>query len=185
MLVGYRRSSTSDQIAGYEVQEVELLAAGATKVFGEMVSSVAQRDQLDAALDFVRDGDVLIVTDLSRLARSITDLCGITEMLTLKGVTLKILAMNLDTSTATGKLLLNLMGSLGQFEREIMLERQRAGIAKAKAEGRYRGRAPTARRLAPQVNDLRASGLCASDIAARLGMSRSSVYRLLSEAVAR
>lgn len=182
MLIGYRRSSTSEQVAGYEAQEVQLLATGCTKVFGEMVSSVAQRDQLAAALDFARDGDTLIVTKLDRLARSITDLCAITGRLTQKGVTLKILAMNLDTSTATGKLMLNLMGSLGQFEREIMLERQRDGIAKAKAEGKYRGRAPTARRLASQVLDLRLSGQGACAIAAAVGVSRSSVYRILADA---
>lgn len=184
MLIGYRRSSTSEQVAGYEAQEVKLLATGCTRIFGEMVSSVAQRDQLAAALDFVREGDCLCVTDLSRLARSITDLCGITDRLSAKGVTLKILSLNLDTSTATGKLMLNLMGSLGQFEREIMLERQRDGIAKAKAEGKYRGRAPTARRLAPQVCELRASGLGATAIAERLGISRASVHRIVSEAAA-
>lgn len=182
MLIGYRRSSTSDQVAGYEAQEAKLLATGCTRIFGEMVSSVAQRDQLVAALDFARDGDCFCVTDLSRLARSITDLCGITDRLAAKGVTLKILSLNLDTSTATGKLMLNLMGSLGQFEREIMLERQRDGIAKAKADGKYRGRAPTARRLAPKVRELRVSGLGATEIAASLKVSRSSVYRILAEA---
>lgn len=182
MLIGYRRSSTSEQIAGYEAQEVQLLATGCTKIYGEMVSSVAQRDQLAAAIDFAREQDVLVVTDLSRLARSITDLCRITERLAAKGVTLKILAMNLDTSTATGKLLLNLMGSLGQFEREIMLERQRDGIAKAKADGKYRGRAPTARRKLVQIHELHRSGVGASEIAARLSVSRSSIYRLLGEA---
>jgi DNA invertase Pin-like site-specific DNA recombinase len=182
MLIGYRRSSTGEQIAGYEAQEVQLLATGCTKIFGEMVSSVAQRDQLAAAIDFAREQDVLVVTDLSRLARSITDLCRITEKLTAKGVTLKILAMNLDTSTATGKLLLNLMGSLGQFEREIMLERQRDGIAKAKADGKYRGRAPTARRKLAQIHELHCSGVGVSEIAARLSVSRSSIYWLLGEA---
>lgn len=181
MLIAYRRSSTGEQVAGYAAQEVQLREAGCTKVFGELVSSVAQRDQLAAAIDFAREGDVLIVTDLSRLARSISDLCVLTEKLSAKGVALKVLSMNLDTSTATGKLLLNLMGSLSQFEREIMLERQRTGIAKAKAEGKYRGRAPTARRLAPQVRELRSSGLGASVIAATLGISRSSVFRILSD----
>ncbi|TXC68264.1 recombinase family protein [Sphingorhabdus soli] len=180
MLIGYRRSSTSEQVAGYDAQEVQLLAAGCTRLFGEMTSSVSQRDELCAAIEFSRDGDVLVVADLSRLARSISDLCSITERLEAKGVTLKIFAMNLDTSTATGKLLLNLMGSFSQFEREIMLERQRNGVAKAKAEGRYRGRAPTARRQSGRVAELHATGKGASAIAAEIGISRSSVYRILS-----
>ncbi len=182
MLIGYRRSSTSEQRAGYEAQEAQLLATGCTKIFGEMVSSVAQRDQLAAAIDFARDGDLLIVTDLTRLARSITDLCRITERLAAKGVTLKILSMNLDTSTATGKLLLNLMGSLGQWERQIMLERQKNGVAKAKAEGKYKGRAPTARRKTSQIHELHRSGHGASEIAVSLKVSRSSVYRILAGA---
>jgi DNA invertase Pin-like site-specific DNA recombinase len=184
MLIGYRRSSTSEQVAGYEAQEAALVATGCTRIFGEMVSSVAQRDQLEAALDFAREGDVFVVTKLDRLARSITDLCNITERLTAKGVALQILAMNLDTATATGTLMLNLMGSLGQFEREIMLERQRDGIAKAKVDGKYRGRAPTARRLAPQVREMRASGVGASAIAAQLGISRASVHRIVAEGAA-
>ena len=184
MLIGYRRSSTTEQVAGYEAQEAKLLATGCTRIFGEMTSSVAQRDQLEAAISFARDGDCFCVCDLSRLARSITDLCAITERLAVKGVTLKILSLNLDTSTATGKLMLNLMGSLGQFEREIMLERQRDGIAKAKADGKYKGRAPTARRLAPQVREMRVSGIGATAIAAQLGISRASVHRIVAEGAA-
>jgi len=184
MLIGYRRSSTSDQMAGYEAQEVQLLATGCVKIFGEMTSSVAQRDQLEAALEFVREGDCLIVTKLDRLCRSVADLVAITERLRFKGVALRVLSMNFDTTTPTGKLMLNLLGSIAEFERELMLERQREGIAKAKALGRYQGRAPTARRMAPQVRELRSTGLPARDIAAKLGISKSSVHRILSEPVA-
>ena len=101
--------------------------AGVEKAFSERVSSVAKRDQLEAALEFCRKGDVLVVTKLDRLARSMTDLVGITARLKAKGVELQVLAMDLDTSTPTGKLMLNLMGSFAEFEREIMLERQREG----------------------------------------------------------
>jgi len=111
MLIGYRRSSTSDQIAGYEAQHAQLLATGCTKVFGEMTSSVLQRDQLEAALEFVREGDCLVVTKLDRLCRSVADLVSITERLRAKGVALHILAMNLDTTTPTGKLMLTQSGS--------------------------------------------------------------------------
>lgn len=180
MLVGYARVSTADQTAGLEAQERDLRATGCTKLFHEQASSVAQRDELVAALDFVREGDCLVVTKLDRLCRSVVDLVCIMETLRTKGVALRILSMNLDTATPTGKLMVNLLGSIAEFERELMLERQREGIAKAKAAGKYRGRAPTARRLAPQVRELKAGGAGACEIASRLQISRSSVYRILS-----
>lgn len=99
-----------------------------------------------------------------------------------KGATLNILAMNLDTSTPTGRLLINLVGSIAQFEREIMLERQREGIAKAKGEGKYKGRAATARAKASEVEKLHKAGKGPSEIATQVGISRASVYRILAEA---
>ncbi|MGB3812158.1 MAG: recombinase family protein [Shinella sp.] len=96
-----------------------------------------------------------------------------------KGVELRVLALNLDTGTPHGKLMLNLLASIAQFERELMLERQREGIAKAKAEGRYQGRAPTARRKSEDVIRLKAEGTKPDEIAAQLKMSRSSVFRIL------
>jgi DNA invertase Pin-like site-specific DNA recombinase len=156
-------------------------AAGVEKVFSERVSSVAKREQLEAALDFCRQGDVLVVTKLDRLARSMTDLVAITSKLKVKGVELQILAMNLDTSTPTGKLMLNLMGSFAEFEREIMLERQREGVARATAEGKYKGRVPTAQRKAAEVIELRSHGVKPEEIAAKLGISRASVFRVLKD----
>ena len=85
-----------------------------------------------------------------------------------------------DTGTPTGRLMLTMLGAVAEFERALMLERQREGIAKAKAEGRYKGRAPTARRKAEEVRRLRAEGLKATEIAARLGIGRASVYRVLA-----
>lgn len=186
MLIGYRRSSTSEQVAGYEAQEAMLLAAGCTRLFGEMTSSVAQRDQLEAALQFVREGDTLVVCKIDRLARSTTDLLGIVAKLEAKGVALRILdfgGSEVDTKSPTGRMLLTMFAAVAEWELATMRSRQKIGIAKAKADGRYRGRAPTARRLAPQVYELRSTGLQAGDIAAKLGMSRSSVYRILSEHV--
>ena len=157
--IGYARTSTIDQKAGLEAQLRDLKAAGCKKVFQEELSSVAaRRPQLDAALEWVREGDILIVTKLDRLARSVADMVAITEALRKKGVGLRILAMNLDTSTPTGKLMVNLLGSIAEFERELMLERQREGIAKAKAEGKYAGRQPTARRKAAEVLRLEGGG---------------------------
>lgn len=182
-VVGYARTSTVEQIAGLEGQLRELSAAGCERIFQEQVSSVDKtRPELERALDYVREGDTLVVTKLDRLARSMPNLVEITAKLRAKGVELRVLALNLDTSTPTGKLMLNLMGSIAEFERELMLERQLEGIAKAKAEGKYQGRAPTARRKSDDVLRLKAEGKTAEAIAAELKVSRSSVFRILRDA---
>jgi DNA invertase Pin-like site-specific DNA recombinase len=181
MIIGYARTSTVDQEAGLEAQLRDLEAAGARKIFQEQVSSVGARPQLDACLEYVREGDVLVVTKLDRLARSTAHLLAITETIEKKGAALRILNLNLDTSTATGRLMLTLIGAIAQFEREMMLERQREGIAKAKAAGRYRGRAPTARAKLAEIRELKAAGVGATEIACRLGIGRASVYRLIGQ----
>jgi len=182
MLIGYARTSTVEQLAGFEAQLQRLSEVGCERVFQERVSSVAKRDQLAAALDYIRDGDVLVVTKLDRLARSVSDLVDIGRTIDGKSASLRILDMDLDTKTPTGRLMLNLIGSIAQFERELMLERQREGIAKAKSEGRYRGRAPTAQRQVEKVVALHEDGLKPEAIAERLGISRSSTYAILKEA---
>ena len=179
MLLGYARTSTSDQTAGLEAQIEELTNSGADRIFQEQVSSVSQRDQLEAALDYLRDDDVLVVTKLDRLARSVADLMRIIECIKERNASLRILAMNLDTESATGKLMISILGSVAEFEREIMLERQREGIAKAKAAGKYKGRAPTARQKTDQVLELLASGMTQTAVAAELDISRSSVQRIV------
>jgi DNA invertase Pin-like site-specific DNA recombinase len=185
MLVGYVRTSTAGQQAGLEAQERELRAAGCEKIFKEQVSSVVRREQLEQALDFCRDGDGFVVTKLDRLARSVGDLLNIVARLEAKKVTLRVLSMSgsqpLDTSTATGRLMLAVIGAVGQAEREAMLERQREGIAKAQREGRYKGRAPTARRRADEIVRLKEAGIRPSEIASRMGIGRASVYRVLAE----
>lgn len=188
MQIGYCRTSTAEQVAGFEVQEQKLVATGCTRLFREQVSSVAVRGELDAALDFVREGDTLVVTRLDRLARSTTDLLGIVAILERKGVSLRVLdfgGSEVDTKSPTGRMLLTMFAAVAEFERTTMLERQRVGIAKAKSEGRYRGRAPTARAKLVQMRELRAAGLGASEIAAKLNVGRASVYRLLSEGTAK
>jgi DNA invertase Pin-like site-specific DNA recombinase len=182
MIVGYARTSTVEQIAGFEAQERELRAAGVERVFAEQISSVATRAQLEAALDFIRAGDVFVVTKIDRLARSVADLCAIVKRIESKGATLRILAINLDTATPTGKLMLNVLASVAQFEREVMLERQREGIAKAKGEGRYKGRAPTARAKSADIQRLAAEGLTREAIATQLKIGIASVYRVLRAA---
>ena len=182
MLVGYARTSTTEQAAGLEAQQRDLKASGCEELFEEQVSSVQRREELEKALKFVRKGDTLVVTKLDRLARSVPDLVKIMGRLEEKGASLRILAMNLDTNTPTGRLLINLVGSIAQFEREIMLERQREGIAKAKDEGKYKGRAKTARAKTDDVMALYKAGKGASEIAEEVGIGRASVYRILSDA---
>jgi DNA invertase Pin-like site-specific DNA recombinase len=178
--IGYARTSTLHQDAGLEAQLRQLEALGCDKIFSEQVSSVADRARLTAALEYVRDGDSLVVTKLDRLARSVAHLVEITAELKRKGVALKIVDMGVDTNTPTGRLFLNIVGSIAEFEREIMLERQREGIAAAKAEGKYKGRAPTARRRAEQIRGLAAEGVGKAEIARRLGLGERSVYRMLA-----
>lgn len=178
-IVGYARTSTLEQVAGFEAQLRELTAAGCTKLFQEQVSSVAKRQQLEACMDYLRDGDTLIVTKLDRLARNVAHLGQLVATLKAKGVSLRILDLGLDTSTPTGELILNMMGAVAQFERQMMLERQREGIAKAKTDGKYKGRAPTAMRQAQRVHELAAEGLRRAEIAQRLSLSERSVYRAL------
>jgi DNA invertase Pin-like site-specific DNA recombinase len=177
MIIGYARTSTAEQDAGLDAQHRDLAAAGVEKLFSEQISSMAQRPQLEAALDFAREGDTFIVTKLDRLARSMGDLMDITRRLEAKGVGLRILAMNLDTSTPTGKLMLNVLGSVAQFERELMLERQREGIARAKAAGKYRGRQATTDKA--KIRELVALGIPKAKIAKQMGISRETVYRAL------
>lgn len=184
MLIGYARTSTLDQKAGLEAQRRDLTAVGCTRTFEEQVSSVdvVKREALAEALSFAREGDTLVVTKLDRLARSVAHLMEILGLLEAKRVALRILDMGIDTGSATGKLVLTILGGVAEFERQIMLERQREGIAKAKAEGKYRGRAPTARAKADDVLKLHREGTGGTAIAKRLGISRASVYRIIDGA---
>ena len=186
MLIGYARTSTLDQKAGLDAQRRDLEAVGCERIFVEQVSSVdvLSRAQLAEALTFAREGDTLVVTKLDRLARSVAHLVGILGQLEEKGVALRILSMGIDTATPTGKLMLTILGGVAEFEREIMLERQREGIAKAKAEGKYKGRAPTARAKAEEVLRLHAEGVGGTEIAKRLGIGRASVYRIIGDGIA-
>ncbi len=180
MLIGYARTSTLEQKAGLEAQRESLSAIGCERVWEEQTSSVSLRESLRDAVGFCRDGDTLVVTKLDRLARSVRHLGEIIEELDDKNVGLRILDLGLDTTNATGKLMLNVLGSVAQFEREMMLERQREGIAKAKAAGKYKGRRPTAREKAQEITDLSAQGVSKREIAKRLNVSERSVYRVAS-----
>jgi DNA invertase Pin-like site-specific DNA recombinase len=177
-VVGYARVSSVGQ--SLDVQHDLLKAAGCEKIFSEKRSgsSTEGRDQLAEALDWVREGDVLVVCRLDRLARSIVDLRKIIDRLTVKGVGFRCLQQGaIDTTRSDGRLLLNILASFAEFETDIRRERQADGIAKAKAEGKYRGRPAT---IDPaEVKRLHGEGVGPTAIAKLLGVGRASVYRIL------
>ena len=179
MKLGYARTSTIEQKAGFDAQIRDLEAAGAEKIFREQVSSVGDRPELERLLGILRLGDEVIVTKLDRLARSVANLIDINLTIEKAGATFRILAMGMDTATPNGRLMVNVLGSVAQFEREMMLERQREGIAKAKADGKYKGRKALAPEKVAQVRAMHADKRRPTDIARQLGIGRTSVYRAL------
>ena len=179
-LVGYARVSTRDQ--NLDSQLDKLNEAGVKKTFKEKVSGVDRdRPELQKMLEYVRSGDTLVITKIDRIARSTKHLLEITDLLKEKGVELKILNINLDTSTPTGKLMLTMIGAIAEFERELLLERQKDGIEKAKQQGKYTGRKPTARAKAEQVKELLDKGYKKTQVAKELGIGLASVYRILKD----
>lgn len=182
MLYGYARVSTTDQ--DLTLQEEALKAAGCDMVVSEKVTGTSRegRQELERLLQFIREGDTLVVTRIDRLARSIGDLQDIVRGLKAKGVSLQATMQSVDTSTAAGKAFLDMLGVFAEFETNLRKERQAEGIAKAKAAGVYKGRRPEIDRAA--ILKLKAEGLGATAIAKRLGIGRASVYRILTDAAA-
>ena len=175
--VGYGRVSSTGQSLG--LQREQLLGAGCDEVFEEKRSGTTRegRDQLEAALRFVRKGDIFVVTRLDRLARSMVDLVKIVDALNAKDVGFRVLQQPIDTTTSEGRLMLGILGSFAEFETAIRRERQMDGIAKAKkVAGKYRGR--MARINPSEIAALRCEGMGASAIAKKLGIGRASVYRV-------
>ena len=187
MIIGYARTSTADQTAGLAAQERDLATAGAEKVYAEQVSSMTHRPLLAEALAFLREGDALMVSRPDRLARSTAELLAIEADLSKRGAGLIVLSMGgerLDTRNPTSKLMLTILAGVATWEREIMLERQREGIAKAKGEGKYKGRKPTVAAQTAAIREAVAAGEKPAAVARRLGVARSSVYRMLPGAPA-
>lgn len=183
MLIGYARTSTKDQEYSLEAQIQRLEAVGCERHYQEQVSSVdAKREQLEECLDYIRDGDTLVVTKLDRLARSVAHTVEIQKALEKKNAGLKILDMDIDTTTPTGKLQFNLLAAIAQFEREVMLERQRVGIEKAKAEGKYKGRKSISEEKKKKILDLLAENSQTKEaIAKAVGVGVATVYRVKNE----
>lgn len=178
-LVGYARVSSVGQ--SLEVQLDKLKHC--ERIFQEKKSAAgSKRPRLDACLEFVREGDVLVVTRLDRLARSTLHLCQIAEELTRKGVNLQVLDQSINTSDATGRLLFNMLGAIAQFETELRAERQSDGIRKAKEQGVKFG---VQTKLSPsqieQLRQRRESGALIKTLMADYGLSKASVYRYLSQ----
>lgn len=179
MLVGYGRVSTLDQNS--ELQEDALRAAGCEKFFIEKVSSGKKdRPQLTAALDYVREGDTLVVWRLDRLARSLHQLIETVEALEVRGIALKSLTEAIDTGTPGGRLVFHIFGSIAEFERAIIRERTKAGVIAAKARGRSGGRpAKLTGERVEHAGNLLAAGTTVSAVARSMGVSRASVHRAL------
>lgn len=180
-LIGYARVSTGEQDPALQLDA--LTGAGCGRVFTEKACGVlARRPQLDAALDYARAGDSLVVWRLDRLGRSLRHLVELVEDLVERGVALRSLAEGIDTATPTGRMTLHVFGALAEFERELNRERSAAGVAAAKARGAQLGRRPvmTPARLAT-ARQLQACGhYTAAEIAATLGISRATLYRHLA-----
>lgn len=179
-VIGYARVSSVDQ--DLSIQKAALTAAGCTTLRAEKRSATTRsgRAELQTVLDFLREGDVLMVTRIDRLARSIGDLQEIVKIVEERGASLKATEQSIDTSTAAGKCFLSMLGVFAEFETDQRRERQREGIAKAKAAGVYKGRKISIDALS--IRKLKSQGVGPSEIAKRLKIGRASVYRVLGEA---
>ena len=181
MILGYCRTSTTDQTAGLAAQERDLRAAGAERIVSEQASSIATRPKFSEAVASLQLGDVLMVTKPDRLARSTAHLLSIVEDLNARGVGLILLSMGgerLDTRNATSKLLLTMLAAIAEFERNLMRERQKEGIAAAKKAGKYKGRKRSIDR--DRVREL-VAGLSPVAAARELGVDPSSIFRVMRE----
>ena len=183
MLVGYARVSTEDQSPA--LQRDSLAAAGCDKIFEEKASGAQrERPQLKAALDYMREGDTLVVWKLDRLARSLKQLIETVEMLEGRGIGFRSLTEAIDTTTSGGKLVFHIFGALAEFERGIIRERTVAGLTAARARGRTGGRPPalTSADLAHAKALLADPDITAKEVAARMQVSVSTLYKHLPAA---
>ena len=182
LTIGYARVSSVGQ--SLDVQRDKL--QGCEKIFEEKQSAVSgKRPRLEACLEYVREGDTLVITRLDRLARSTLHLCQVADELERKGVHLQVIDQNIDTSDATGRLLFNMLGAIAQFETEIRAERQMDGIQKARERGVAFGRKK--RLSARDARELRArrdSGALIKDLMRQYGLSKATVYRYLARQAA-
>ena len=181
-IVGYARVSSVGQ--SLDVQLDVLNNYGVDVVYSEKqtATSTNGRHELKRCLDYVREGDTLVITKLDRLARSTFDLSNIAKQLEDKNVDLVVIEQAIDTSTATGKLLFGMLGVIAEFETEIRKERQLAGIAKAKEKGvRFGAKSKLSNEQIDQLVDDRSKGMLVRECAVKYGISNDSVYRLIRQ----
>ena len=176
--IGYIRVSTVDQNTDRQLSSLQL-----DRIFTEYASgkNIGDRPALNEMLAFIREGDDVYVHSMDRLARNLRDLLNLVEQINAKGVTLHFVTENLSFSSNTetnpmATLMLSLLGAVAQFERSLILERQREGIAKAKARGAYKGRKPLDDKLLDQAKAMRKTGKSLVAIAKELGCGKSTLY---------
>lgn len=173
--VGYARVSTTGQKLDVQLDALK----GCDKIFQEKVSATShKRPELEKMLSYVREGDVVVITKLDRLGRSVVDLCNIAKDLECRGVGLEVIDQRIDTTTSTGKLMFNMIAAVAEFELSLRYERQMEGIEKAKEKGVQFGRKKTIDRDA--VLSLHQQGLSMGAIAKELGVSKGSVHGILN-----
>jgi DNA invertase Pin-like site-specific DNA recombinase len=180
-ILGYARVSTGDQdVAG---QTMRLTEVGAIKVFSDVRSGkTMERPGLEALLAYARDGDILAVVRLDRLGRSLGELLATVAMLKERGIALLSLEERIDTNSAAGELVFHVFGAIAHFERRLIAERTKDGIAAARARGKRPGRQPLDAEKITSALSLVKSGLSPTAAAKQLGLGRSTVYRELSRA---
>jgi len=178
-IIGYARVSTLDQ--DHSIQVDKLKTAKCSKIFAENQSGTNRknRTELEKCLDYMREGDTLVITKIDRLARTARDLHNLVYELEHQNIGLIILEQQIDTKTPIGKAFIGMLAIFAEFETNIRKERQLEGIAKAKAKGVYKGRKATARAKKPQMLELLKQGLSKPKIAKEIGVSVASVYNVL------
>jgi DNA invertase Pin-like site-specific DNA recombinase len=181
-IIGYARVSTTDQSVDRQLRELQ--EVGADRIYADtgVSGAKASRPELDRMLDHLRKGDEVVVTELSRIARNTQHLLALMSRLEEQGVTFRCLnQQGVDYGSATGKLLLTIMGAVAQMERDLTVERINSGLASARAKGRVGGRPKALDSAAvAKAKDLQAKGVEVPDIAKTLGVSRSTAYKYLS-----
>lgn len=182
MLIGYARVSTTEQSVGLQLDALK--TAGVERVFVDegISGSVSSRPELDRCLAMLRSGDTLVVWRLDRLARSLKNLLELVESLSTRGIHLRSLTESIDTSSASGRLILSVFGALAEFERSLIIERTQAGLAAARLRGAKIGRpAAMSAGQVEQAKTLVGAGHRVGDVARTLGVGRSTLYRMLGE----
>ena len=182
MLIGYARVSTADQTLDLQIDALE--AAGCSKIFTDTISgSITARAGLDDALEYLREGDTLVVWKLDRLGRSLKHLISIITQLSEEAKEFKSLQESLDTATPTGKLIFHVLGALAEFERSLIRERTKAGLAAARARGRIGGRPRvlSKKKVALLKSMLKDKSNSVADVSLALRVSRATIYNYLRD----